>query len=528
MSSAGSFAGGLVAGVAGTAAAALALDQGKKMLDGGKRRTPKYVSTRGFAGADGNGIDFETAVLMGLGTDGGLMVPTEFPQVSEEMLDSWYGLDFQSLAFEVMSLYIPRDQVSAEQLKDIVTRSYGTFRHEQVTPVVRSGPEGKGPKILELFHGPTFAFKDVALQFLGNLFELFVSQKNEKVTILGATSGDTGSSAIYGLRGKQGVEVFILFPEGRVSPIQERQMTTVPDENIHCIAIEGTFDDAQAIVKSMFNDEKVKAEMSLGAVNSINFARILAQIVYYFYAYLTVVPKRPKWKQGTKRSKISFSVPTGNFGDILAGYYAKRMGLPVDQLVVATNENDILHRFFSKGEYFKPSGVSPTLSPSMDICVSSNFERFLYHMADDNAEKLNNWMKTFESTGKLEASPELLKRAQGEMLSARLSQPEILDTIRENFEAHNYLLDPHSAIGVGGATQLQKDGKLHEAVPMVCLACAHWGKFSKAVGSAIGEDKLKQCPFPKELEKLKSLPTRKQVMPATMDAVKEHMRSILK
>jgi len=477
-----------------------------------KPAVPVYTSTRGYAGKDGKGLDFESTVLMGLGMDGGLMVPSFFPQVSAKTLESWYGMDFQSIAFEVMSLYIPSDQVSAEELRSIISRSYGTFRHDDITPIVKSGPEGTGPVILELFHGPTFAFKDVALQFLGNLFEHFVSKEGENITILGATSGDTGSSAIYGLRGKKGVEVFILFPEGRVSPIQERQMTTVPDENIHCIAVEGTFDDAQAIVKACFNDEKFRHQVQLGAVNSINWARILAQIVYYFYSYIRVVPK------GSDK-KISFSVPTGNFGDILAGYYAKRMGLPTDQLIVATNENDILHRFFSKGEYFRAPKVTETVSPSMDICISSNFERFLYHMCDEDATVLAALMKDFESTGKLSASGEYLKKCQNEMLSARLSKQEILGTIKDNYAKHHYLLDPHSAIGVGAAEKLRQEGKLTSSA-MVCLACAHWGKFTDAVSEAVGSIRNQ---FPDELERLKSMKTRKQVMPATVDSVKQYL-----
>mmetsp|Transcript_10175 Transcript_10175/g.11682 ORF Transcript_10175/g.11682 Transcript_10175/m.11682 type:complete len:493 (+) Transcript_10175:222-1700(+) len=485
---------------------------------------PLYKSTRGWAGEDGKGVDFETAVRMGLGYDGGLMVPTFFPQISRSKLESWYGLSFQDLAYEVISLYVPTDKVSPEELKGIINRSYSTFRHEEVTPVIRTGAEGQGPKVLELFHGPTFAFKDVALQFLGNLFEHFLSKvEGDSITVLGATSGDTGSSAIYGLRGKKGVEVFILFPEGRVSPIQERQMTTVLDENVHCVAVEGTFDDAQAIVKACFRDKDFRGEVKLAAVNSINWARILAQIVYYFYAYFRIVPKQTNGS--AEMGKISFSVPTGNFGDILAGFYAKSMGLPVDQLVVATNENDILHNFFSKGQYFRPPKVTPTLAPSMDICVSSNFERFLFHMNENNAETMHKIMKDFEETKKLEATEELLQRCQSQMLSARLTQEEIRQTIKENYDTHGYLLDPHSAIGVGAAAALEADGKLSKETPMVCLACAHWGKFTKAVGESIGEAELQRMKFPDELEALKTKETRKVVIPAEEQTVKSHILS---
>jgi threonine synthase len=518
----GEFAHGVVAGACVAGLGALLL-QRRSALAARLRQYPKYVSTRGFRGVSGRGLDFEATVLTGLAPDGGLFVPTWFPRVSAETLDSWYGLDFQSLAFEVMSLYVPPSQVPAGKLREMIARSYGTFRHEQVVPVVRSGAEGRGPKVLELFHGPTFAFKDVALQFLGNLFEHFIGDAGKRITVLGATSGDTGSSAIYGLRGKKGVEVFILFPEGRVSPIQERQMTTVLDSNIHCVAVHGTFDDAQAIVKSMFKDAAANEKFQLAAINSINWARILAQIVYYFYAYLQVVPRRGS--AGAPQGKCSFSVPTGNFGDILAGYYAKRMGLPVDVLIPATNANDIVHGFFSRGEYVKPAQVTTTPSPSMDICVSSNFERFLYHMASDDAAQLRTWMETFESTGKLYASPELHARAQAEMTSGRLEDDEIMATIKYNWQQHQYLLDPHSAIGVGVAAKLAP--RLAGGSPVVCLACAHWGKFTDAVAKAIGAAELAQVKFPDALEKLKVLPTRKKVLPATVEAVHKHMDQTL-
>mmetsp|Transcript_10154 Transcript_10154/g.19882 ORF Transcript_10154/g.19882 Transcript_10154/m.19882 type:complete len:519 (+) Transcript_10154:99-1655(+) len=517
MSATGEFVTGAVAGVAAAVASIMLVQQRSKFFKAlGLAKKPVYTSTRGFAGKDGKGLDFESAVLAGLGEDGGLFVPSFFPQVSPEVLDSWYGLDYQSLAYELMSLYIPEDQVEPAKLRDIINRSYATFRHEEVTPVVRTGAEGEGPKVLELWHGETWAFKDVALSFLGNMFEHFITRRNSLVTVLGATSGDTGSSAIHGLRGKKGVEVFILYPEGRVSPIQELQMTTVPEENVHCLAVKGTFDDAQAIVKAMFRDASAREQFNLGAVNSINFCRILAQITYYFYSYLRIVPKG-------SGQKISFSVPTGNFGDILAGYYAKRMGLPVDRLIVATNDNEIVHQFFSRGEYFKPEAVMQTLAPSMDICVSSNFERFLYHMLDDDSEALLEMMNNFESTGKLKADEDFLRRSQAEMDSASLSREEILKVIKENYEKHQYLLDPHSAIGVGAADKVNVTTS-----PVVCLACAHWGKFTDAVGQAIGEEELAKIPYPELLEQLKALPKRKTILDATKDAVRSEMSKFVK
>jgi len=504
-----SFLGGAAVGVVAGAAAGLLLAHQRRRLLRDWRPRPSYSSTRGWAAR--TGLSFEEAVLAGLGQDGGLLVPSFFPQVDADTLKNWYGLSFQDLAFEITSLYIPRSEVSAKDLRSIVERSYATFRHEEVTPVIRTGEEGHGPKVLELWHGATWAFKDVALSFLGNMFEHFIKRRNSHVTVLGATSGDTGSSAIHGLRGKKGVEVFILFPEGRVSPIQELQMTTVNDSNVHCLAVKGTFDDAQAIVKAMFKNEKAREKFNLGAVNSINFCRILAQITYYFYSYLRLIPKG-------SGGKISFSVPTGNFGDILAGYYAKRMGLPVDRLVVATNENEIVHKFFSKGEYHKPHQVKQTIAPSMDICVSSNFERFLYHMLDDDPKALKELMENFESTGKITASEEMKRKAQAEMSSASLTKKEILNVIKTIYQKHCYLLDPHSAIGVGAAEKV--DGV---STPIVCLACAHWGKFTQAVEEAIGKEELEKIQYPPLLQSLKILETRKTVLPATVEAVEKEM-----
>ena len=500
---------------------------------------PKYVSTRGWAGEDGNGTTFEDAVLRGLSPDGGLLVPTFFPQVPRGTLREMVArhsrgeYSFVDLAHAIISRYIPQETVRSDELRGIVERSYSTFRSSpDTTPVVDYRKDSDGSeKILELFHGPTFAFKDVALQFLGNLFECLLKKRGERglpntMTVLGATSGDTGSSAIHGLRGKSGVEVFILFPNGKVSPIQERQMTTVLDENIHCVAVEGTFDDAQSIVKACFRDVCFNASHRLGAVNSINWARILAQIVYYFYAYLRHCAAHPELDP--EKVEISFAVPTGNFGDILAGYYAKRMGLPVSKLVVATNDNDILHRFFSKGEYHR-AGVQATCSPSMDICVSSNFERFLFHMLGDDSKALSEMMSTFEKTGKLTASDEFLTKCQEEMLSNAVPQADILATMKSVHGTHGYLLDPHSAVGVASASVLRAKGALSptRTNPIVCLACAHWAKFKKAVAGALGDEIAAGMPLPTELNRLVDMPTKRDVCPATVDAVQELMSSTM-
>jgi threonine synthase len=361
----------------------------------------------------------------------------------------------------------------------------------------------------ELFHGPTFAFKDVALQMLGNFFEYFLltGSNGGRLAVLGATSGDTGSAAIYGLRGKKGVDCVILYPHGRVSEIQERQMATVADSNIHCLAVDGTFDDCQDLVKASFADSKFRDRVKLGAVNSINWCRVLAQTTYYFWSYLRVTDHQKDLPA------VHFSVPTGNFGDILAGYYAKRMGLPVGKLIVATNENDILHRFFSKGEYHRYD-IAQSISPSMDICVSSNFERYLYHLAGEDAVTLESWMKAFESTGKLTITGKKLDEARRDFLSARADTSQTLKTIRQYHEKYDYMLCPHSAVGVNAIQQL---GEVN--LSTVCLATAHWAKFPDACKKAV--DPLPETP--RELARLYSLPMRSTNTPNDLNTVEKIM-----
>lgn len=362
----------------------------------------------------------------------------------------------------------------------------------------------------ELFHGPTFAFKDVALQMLGNFFEYFLETGSNggRLAVLGATSGDTGSAAIAGLRGKKGIHCIILFPNGRVSEIQERQMTTVPDSNIHCVAVEGTFDDCQDLVKASFDTPAFRDMVHLGAVNSINWCRVLAQTTYYFWTYLRVTDKHKDIKE------VHFAVPTGNFGDILAGYYSKLMGLPVGKLIVATNENDILHRFFTKGEYHREP-IAETISPSMDICVSSNFERYLFHLAGNDAMKLASWMKEFESTGKLTVTGELLRKAQTDFDSVRANTDETLKIIKDYHTKYNYVLCPHSAVGVAAIHQLSL---VCEA--SVCLATAHEGKFPDAVRRAVNP-----LPTPPpELAVLYTLPTRRSELPNDLKAIQAFVK----
>lgn len=334
---------------------------------------------------------------------------------------------------------------------------------------------------------------------LGNFFEYFLETGSNggRLAVLGATSGDTGSAAIYGLRGKKGVDCVILYPKGRVSEIQERQMTTVPDSNIHCVAVDGTFDDCQDIVKASFNNKEFRDRVHLGAVNSINWCRVLAQTTYYFWSYLRVTDKHPLVEA------VNFSVPTGNFGDILAGFYAKKMGLPVGRLIVATNENDILHRFFTKGEYHRYD-INKTISPSMDICVSSNFERYLFHLAGDDSTTLAKWMKDFETTGKLTISGKLLDQAKKDFSSARADTAMTLEVIKKYNDEYKYMLCPHSAVGVSAIHQA-KEVNMHT----VALATAHDGKFPDACRRAV--DPLPSPP--KELAKLWKLKTRSSSCP---------------
>lgn len=448
----------------------------------------RYVSTRGRT----DPMPFQDAVLTGLAPDGGLLIPESIPDVSDR-LEAWRDLSFPELALEIVSLFagdIPR-----EDLADIVRRSYATFDHEDVTPTVSVGDL----HVLELFHGPTLAFKDVALQLLGNLFEYILRRRGETLNILGATSGDTGSAAIAGVRGHAGINIFIMFPRGRTSHVQELQMTTVPDGNVHTLSVSGSFDDCQAIMKSTFGDLPFKAAQHLGAVNSVNWARVLAQIVYYFHAALRVAPDG---------EAVSFSVPTGNFGDIFAGWLAARMGLPIDRLILATNENDILARFFETGVY-RRGDVSFTVSPSMDIQVASNFERFLYYRLDEDAEALRAAMEAFAETGELRLEDD---GAIDELIVARASDTEeTLATIREAWETHEYLLDPHTAVGVAVGRALRTEA------PLICLATAHPAKFPESVEKAVGED-IARHP---RVEALKGLPTRSVEIEADEQAIKD-------
>lgn len=456
----------------------------------------KYISTRGEI----NPVSFREAVMMGLARDGGLLIPQEIPDVRDR-LAGWKKLSFVDLAFEVMRLY---SDIPENDLKMIVQRSYSKFDVKEITPVVPVN----GVYILELFHGPTLAFKDVALQFLGNLFEYILKESKQELNILGATSGDTGSAAIQGVRGRDSLRIFVMHPHNRVSKIQEKQMTSVLDSNVYNIAIDGTFDDCQNIMKTIFCDLAFKDKYSLGSINSINWARVLAQIVYYFYSAFRVMEK-------SDAEKISFSVPTGNFGDIFAGYVAYRMGLPVGRLILATNENDILARFFNTGEY-SLGKVVETLSPSMDIQVASNFERFLFYRLGGNAALLRKMMLSFAKSGILSVQKDEDGFIDRIILAGSATVAETLSTIRDFSRAYNYLLDPHTAVGVNVALRFKEEGE-----PMICLATAHPAKFSDAITKAVGRD-IAHHPT---IDALEGMPTKCESLPASIAAVREYIET---
>ena len=453
----------------------------------------RYISTRGGISP----IPFKDAVMMGLASDGGLLLPQSYPSVTREQLESWRTLSYSELAFEVISLFV--DDIPADDLKSLINRSYATFTHPEVTPVVKHN----GIYILELFHGVTLAFKDVALQFLGNLFEYILAERKQTLNIIGATSGDTGSAAIHGVRGKKGISIFILHPHGKTSAVQAMQMTSVTDSNVHNIAVHGTFDDCQDMVKELFGDLAFKEKYSLGAVNSINWARVLAQVVYYFYAWLRVTDE--------KAVPVNFSVPTGNFGDIFAGYVAKRMGLPVDKLLLATNENNILTRFINAADY-SLGGVVSTVSPSMDIQIASNFERYLFHLFAENPDRVKEAFAELKEHGRISCSPAEMALVRKDFCSASVDQAATLKTIRDFYAETGYLLDPHTAVGVKAAFDLLPPDSVR-----VCLATAHPAKFSETVEQSLGF----QVPVPESVKELYGKPTRCEIMNADIEKIRE-------
>jgi threonine synthase len=456
-----------------------------------------YISTRGGVAP----VGFADAVMMGLGTDGGLLVPAALPELDAATLRDWAALPFQALALAVLTPFVG-DEIPRDDLAGLIERSYAGFAHPEVTPL----KEAAGRTYLELFHGPTAAFKDVALQLLGNVFEYLLARDGGTLNILGATSGDTGSAAIYGVRGKPRINIFILHPQGRVSPVQERQMTTVLDANVHNIAVRGTFDDCQHLVKALFRDLPFKDRHHLGAVNSINWLRILAQTVYYFHAWGRI-------SGGDPARKVSFAVPTGNFGDVFAGWLARRMGLPIDRLVIATNRNDILTRFVATGEYAK-GDVFQTLSPAMDIQVASNFERYLYFLLGEDPAAVREKLGDLDRTGSLRVDAAQLRQVQADFGAAAVSDEETLAQIRSTYAASGYILCPHTAVGAAASA---------DAPDTVVLATAHPAKFVDAVREAIG----REAPPPPSLQGLMDKPVRCAELDASEAALRAHIDATL-
>ena len=441
---------------------------------------------------------FTEVVMTGMAEDGGLFLPEVFPDFSGR-LPELKGLSYSELAFEVMKPFA--GDISEADLQDIVKRSYATFNTPEVVPVKKLS----SCYLAELFCGPTFAFKDVALQFLGNLFEYILEKKGGRLNIIGATSGDTGSAAIYGVKGRKHIKIVILFPEGRVSGVQKLQMTTVADSNVNTLEVAGTFDDCQSIVKTLFADLEFKQKYTLGAVNSINWARILAQIVYYFYCFLRLDEK-----------EVNFVVPTGNFGNIFAGWCARAMGLPIEKLILATNSNDILHRFVARGDYSTRT-VIPTASPAMDIQLASNFERYLYYLLGRDALKLTSAMQELKKTGKIVFEVETLLKVEKEFLSCGVNDEMIKKTIRSVYEKDAYIADPHTACGIY-ATQ-------HLGLPAertIVLSTAHPAKFPDVV-----EETLDVKPVePDALARVHTLPSRTSSVSASVAEVKKLLEQL--
>jgi threonine synthase len=457
----------------------------------------RYTSTRGQAAT----LNFEEVTLAGLASDGGLYMPEKWPTLSTAQIEALAGLSYVDTAVAVMRPFVAGSLDDAD-LRALCEQAYGRFSHEAVTPLVQIDNRNW---LLELFHGPTLAFKDVALQLVGLLFERFLSTRDTHLTVIGATSGDTGSAAIDALAGRAKVDIFMLHPQGRVSDVQRRQMTTVLAPNVHNIAIDGSFDDAQALVKAMFNDAQFAGRHHLSAVNSINWARLMAQIVYYFYAAVRL---------GAPGRKVAFSVPTGNFGDVFAGYVAAKMGLPIERLIVATNVNDILHRALSTGDYSCGSVVA-TAAPSMDIQVSSNFERLLFDLHERDGAKLATAMQEFEAERRMAIPAGMLLANRDLLASARIDADTMALAMRRTAEEADMLIDPHTAIGLAAA----RGAELPADVPVVTLATAHPAKFPDAVERATG----RRPGLPRRVEGLFEREERYDTLPATLQAIEAYV-----
>ncbi len=459
-----------------------------------------YLSTRGDLARK----SFTDVLLNGLAPDGGLYVPEQWPVFAPDEIAALRGRPYSDIAWHTMASFVG-DEIPAVDFQKIIADTYhGPFRHSAIAPLVQIGPN---TWVLELFHGPTIAFKDYALQLLGRLFDYTLGKLGQRVTIVGATSGDTGSAAIEACKDCKNIDIFILHPKNRTSEVQRRQMTSVNSPNVFNIALEGNFDDCQNMVKAMFGDAPFRTDMSLSAVNSINWARIMAQIVYYMAAGVALgSPDRP----------VSFAVPTGNFGNVYAAYAARRMGLPIDKLIIGSNRNDILTRFFETG-VMSTESVARSLSPSMDIQVSSNFERFLFDLVGREAPVLNNLMQQFKTTGKFELGDNMMRRARQEFTARRCDDDQTLAMMGACYKETGYLIDPHTAVGLHAGWQVERD----PAVPLVALACAHPAKFPDAVEKATGI----RPPLPAHLADLYERPEIFTVLPNNLSKVQDFIKA---
>ena len=460
-----------------------------------------YHSTRGGSG----GLSFADALLAGLAPDGGLYVPDDWPVLDAATIAGFRGQPYGHVAFRVIRPFVG-GSIDDDALRTIIEGAYGTFRHGAVAPLVQLD---QTHFVMELFHGRTLAFKDVAMQFLARAMDHVLAQRGRRATIVGATSGDTGGAAIDAFLGRERTDMMILFPHGRVSEVQRRQMTTSADGNVHALAIDGTFDDCQRLVKAMFVHPAFRQKVALSGVNSINWARIVAQVVYYFTAAVALgAPDRP----------VSFCVPTGNFGDILAGWVARRMGLPVERLVIATNENDILVRTLRTGRY-EAAGVVATTSPSMDIEVSSNFERLLYEATGRDAAAIRALMDGLRQSGAFTVPAPALEAVRTAFSAARAGEEAVREAMETTLGTTGYLLDPHTAVGLAAARHVVDAEGLDPAVPMVTLATAHPAKFPDAVRAATGVSPA----LPPHLADLLDRPERMARLPADQDAVEAYV-----
>jgi threonine synthase len=457
-----------------------------------------YISTRGQDGP----LGYEEALLSGLARDGGLYLPVDYPHFTVDEIRDMAGLSYAALAGRIMSRFTD-GEIGEAELTAMADEAYAGFTDPEIAPLRQLDDR---IHVMELFHGPTIAFKDYAMQFLSRAFDRSLRSAGRQAVILGATSGDTGSAALEAFKGREAVDIFILFPEGRVSPVQQRQMTSVVAAGAHAVAVAGDFDDCQAIVKTLFNDHAFRDGVNLSAVNSINWARLMPQIVYYFKAALAL---------GAPDRGVAFSVPTGNFGNVFAGYVAMRMGLPIERLIIASNRNDILTRFFEGGEMQRET-VTPSLSPSMDIQVSSNFERLLFELLDRDGGAVAEIMAHFAETGSFTLPEKAMTAARDHFTAYRLDDDGTIAEIAAS-AAEGMLLDPHSAVGVSAARRAVTDGTLAPSVPVVALACAHPAKFQAAVTRATGDEPA----LPPHLADLMSRTEAMQHAEATPEAVRD-------